>query len=172
MNQSPKPLGKGMIIAAWILLLALLTLFFNDYLQKQHNPNQKLVNQSSSHDVREVTLQQNRSGHYVATGTVNGLPVVFLLDTGATIVSIPQTVAERLNLEPGAPLLASTANGVVKTYSTRLDNVSLGPIQVEDVRASINPSMGGEDILLGMSFLRHLEFTQRGNSLIIRQYTQ
>jgi aspartyl protease family protein len=117
-----------------------------------------------------VKLQRNRRGHYVASGTINGQPVVFFLDTGATIVSIPEPVARRLNLQRGVELQASTANGTVTTYSTELDSVAVGDIELHRVRASINPQMQSDEILLGMSFLKHLEFTQRGETLILRQY--
>jgi len=169
MNKSPQRIGKGMIVVAWLLALGLLTLFFNDFLDKQHNPNQDLNTQYNQDGTREVILQRNRSGHYVTKGTINGQPVVFFLDTGATIVSIPEPVARRLNLQRGVEMLANTANGTVTTYSSELDSVAVGEIELHRVRASINPQMQGDEILLGMSFLKHLEFTQRGNTLILRQ---
>jgi len=169
MNKSPQRIGKGMIVVAWLLALGLLTLFFNDFLDKQHNPNQDLNTQYNQDGTREVILQRNRSGHYVTKGTINGQPVVFFLDTGATIVSIPEPVARRLNLQRGVEMLANTANGTVTTYSSELDSVAVGEIELYRVRASINPQMQGDEILLGMSFLKHLEFTQRGNTLILRQ---
>jgi len=170
MNNSPQRLGRGMIYAAWIFVLILLTLFFNYFLEQQQNPNQEVATQYNEDGSREVVLQRNRSGHYMATGTINGQPVLFLLDTGATMVSIPEVVADRLNLSRGAPLLASTANGTITTYSTILSSIALGEIELYNVRASINPHMEDEEILLGMTFLKQLEFTQRGDILTIRQY--
>ncbi len=61
-----------------------------------------------------------------------------------------------------------TANGMVTAWLTRLDSVSIGPIVVRDVTASINPGMGDMEILLGMSVLKRIEFTQRGDTLILR----
>jgi len=169
MNESPQRLGKGMIYVAWLLLLGLLFLFFNHFLKKQDNPNQEPITQYQQDGTREVRLRRSPSGHYVASGMINGQPVVFLLDTGATVVSIPDHVARRLNLERGTPMLASTANGTITTYSTELASVTLGGIELHRVRASINPHMQSDEILLGMSFLKHLEFTQRGDTLILRQ---
>jgi len=171
MNESPQRLGKGMIYVSWLLVLGLLFLFFNHFIDKQHNPNQELNTQYNQDGTREVILQRNRNGHYVATGTINGQPVIFFLDTGATMVSIPERVANRLNLERGTPMLVSTANGTATVYRTQLDNIALGEIKLHQVRASINPSILSEEILLGMSFLKHLEFTQRGDVLILRQYS-
>ncbi len=170
MSEPPQRLGKGMIYAAWLLVVILLTWLFNHFINKQYNPNQEIITQSRQDGSKEVILQRNRSGHYVANGTINNQPVVFFLDTGATTVSIPERVASRIELQRGAPMLASTANGTVTTYSTVVDSVAVGEIKLDHVRASINPHMQGEEVLLGMSFLKQLEFTQRGNTLIIRQY--
>jgi len=169
MNQSPQKLGKGMLIVAFVMGLALLTLLFDSFLSSQRNPNHNITTETIG-NTREVILQRNRHGHYVATGAINGHTVIFMLDTGATTISIPETVASRLNLKSGMPIQASTANGVITTYATRLDTVALGEISLDNVRANINPHMGGEEILLGMSFLKQLEFTQRGDTLILRQY--
>jgi aspartyl protease family protein len=170
MTQPPQRLGKGMIYAAWILVLVLLTLFFNHFIERQNNPNPAPVTQYHQEGYRQVILQRNRSGHYVANGSINNQPVVFFLDTGATTVSIPESVALRLNLQRGTPLPVETANGTVTAYSTLIESVALGEIKLYEVRASINPAMSGEEILLGMSFLKQLEFTQRGDQLTLRQY--
>ncbi len=162
-------IGRGMMIAAWAVALGLLSLLFGDVLEQQRNPNQQLAALQGG-DVTEVRLQRNRYGHYLASGTVNGKPVEFMLDTGASDVVIPAGVAQRVGLQRGSPRYYETANGTVKAYATLLENVGLGGLQLQRVRASINPSMEGETILLGMSVLKQLEFTQRGETLIIRQY--
>ncbi len=162
-------MGKGMWVVMWILVLGLLTMVFNNLLEAQRNPNaspQSLRNEAIS----EVLLKRNRYGHYVVTGAINNEPVEFLLDTGATDVSVPEGLANRLGLEKGARARFQTANGSVNGHMTKLDQVRLGDIELEGVRASINPGMSGSSVLLGMSFLKHLEFTQRGDTLILRQY--
>lgn len=161
--------GALMAVLAWVVVLSLLGLFFSGWMDKLNNPNQQVRTQLSAGGVREVVLEQNRAGHYVASGTINGHPVTFLLDTGATSVSVPAGIARTLGLKRGAPLRASTANGTITTYATRLDEVRLGNIVLENIRADINPRMHGDEVLLGMSFLRKLEFTQRGRELTIRQ---
>lgn len=161
--------GLVMTLLAWIVVLGLLSAFFGDWLEKRNNPNQQVHAHVRADGVREVVLRQNRAGHYVANGSINGHEVTFLLDTGATSVSVPSRVAGPLGLTRGAPLRANTANGTITTYATRLDEVRLGNIQLENVRADINPHMNGEEVLLGMSFLRKLEFTQRDRELTIRQ---
>lgn len=158
-----------MTVLAWLVVLGLLGAFFGGWMEKLDNPNQKVVSALRTDGVREVVLQQNRAGHYVANGAINGHRVTFLLDTGATSVSVPASIAGPLGLKRGAPLRANTANGTVTTYATRLDEVQLGNISLENVRADINPHMQSTEVLLGMSFLRKLEFTQRGRELTIRQ---
>ena len=170
MNEVPQKLGKGMITFAWIFALGVLTLFFNMLVDKQHNPNADLNTELAEDGRRTVTLKRNRSGHYVASGKINGQKVHFLLDTGATTVSVPESISGKLGLERGGEMNTVTANGTVVTYSTRINKITLGSIELHDVRASINPHSGGDEVLLGMSFLKHLEFTQRGNILILKQY--
>ena len=169
-QNTPLRIGRGMLVLGWALGIGLLALLFSGVLAQQHNPNRQLGTVLSEDGAREVVLQRNRAGHYLATGHINGQRVEFLLDTGASDVSIPAELARRLGLHPGRPRLYHTANGQITAYDTRLDELALGGIALREVRASINPHMDGETILLGMSFLRHLEFTQRGDSLIIRQY--
>jgi len=162
-------LGKGMIIAAWIMALGMLTLFFNGVLDHQYNPNQQLNTTGLPDEPQEVVLVRNKYGHYVATGEINNEAVIFLLDTGATDVAIPETLATRLNLKRGAKAISKTANGKVATWRTQLERVNLGGIELTNVRASILPSMEGDEVLLGMSFLKQLELIQQGNTLTIRQ---
>ncbi|MDH3948087.1 MAG: retroviral-like aspartic protease family protein [Gammaproteobacteria bacterium] len=160
--------GKIMVGAMWLLLLGLLTLFFNDFLDKQHNPNQQIASVQRGGQ-QQIILQRNKYGHYVASGMINQQPVVFMLDTGATDISIPENVARRLGLQRGRAVTYQTANGPAINYTTQLDAVSLGNITLYNLPASINPNVNHEDILLGMSFLKHLEFSQKGNTLTLRQ---
>ncbi|QFY91022.1 TIGR02281 family clan AA aspartic protease [Magnetovirga frankeli] len=154
-----------MIIAAWALLLGLLTWLFQARLDEFSNPNQEL--QRLQGEVG-VVLKRNRAGHYLAPGQINGHPVLFLLDTGATSVAVPQGLAQRLGLKPGGVIQSITANGRVQAWRTRLDEVRLGPIVKTGVSGVIMPNMPGDQVLLGMSFLRSLELVQRDGRLILR----
>ncbi len=178
MSNQPNPqkpqqthrIGRGMIVGAWVLLLAMMTMFFNSWLEKQQNPNQNPFARVDDQGVRELQLIRNRGGHYVMNGRINGETVVFLLDTGATDVVLPEQVADQLGLDRGQPYTVSTANGYITVYATRLDEIELGTIVLNKVRASINPHMDGREILLGMSALKQLELVQQGNTLTLKQY--
>lgn len=157
-----------MIAIAWGLGLAGLTLIFGNWEARQYNPNQNLRS-SDDAALREVTLRQNRQNHYVASGTINNIPVVFMLDTGATAVAVPARLAGKLGLKPGAEQRAITANGSVIVRTTVIDRLALGSIELHDIRASINPGMTGNEVLLGMSALKNLDFNQSDGRLTLRQ---
>ena len=167
-DDLPSRLGRGMVLGAWAMGLILLVLLFQGYLDRAHNPNQSARAETGPGGAVQVVLQRNRAGHYVADGNINGHPVVFLLDTGATQVALPLPLAKRLGLalRPGG--MGRTANGDVQTWSTRLDEVSLGGLTAKGVAATVLPSMEGDDVLLGMSYLKRFELLQRGDTMTLR----
>lgn len=164
-QRSPaRQIGRGMWILAWVVLLGLLFLYFEGVSQEKYNPNHALQTEVSS---TPVVLKRNRAGHYLAPGEINGTKVAFLLDTGATTVSVPEAVANKIGLKRGYPQQVSTANGVVTVYTTQLDSIQLGSIELRQVRGHINPHMEGKTVLLGMSFMQHLEIRQKGDTLTL-----
>jgi aspartyl protease family protein len=167
-DDLPKRLGRLMLFAAWVVGLAILALFFQRLLNHQNNPNSDIEVALDAQGRAQVVLERNRSGHYVASGRINGEPVVFLIDTGATDVALPLRVARRLDLELGAARIAKTANGNIQTWITRLDSVDLGGLTVRGVQASVLPNMPGEEVLLGMSYLKRFELIQRDNTMTLR----
>lgn len=157
-------MGRGMAWLASLSLLGVLYLFFDSSLQARNNPNRQLQIAPGA----ELVLQRGRSGHYVFPGEINGRPVTFLLDTGATLVSVPAHLAKELGLEAGAYQQSVTANGTVDTCATQIGVLTFGPFTLSGVRASLNPGMTDDQILLGMSVLKQLEFTQHGDTLVLR----
>ena len=167
-EDSTNKLGKTFVWFAWIIALALLMFLFQDVLDEQYNPNSKPEMRLTSSGQAEVVLNQNRQGHYVARGMINDTPVTFLLDTGATQVSIPAHIAEQLGLVAQGSYRVQTANGSVTVYKTEIAQLSLGNIFLYNVAAHINPAMKSNEILLGMSALKRVDFQQTGKQLILR----
>lgn len=164
-NHNPhRPLGRGMAFVASLLVLGMFYLYFENSLQARNDPNRELQVAPGG----ELVLKRGRDGHYVFPGSINGRPVTFLLDTGATLVSVPAHLADELGLKAGAYQQSITANGTVATRDTRVEELAFGPFSLRGIPANLNPGMAGEQVLLGMSALKHLEFAQRGDTLVLR----
>lgn len=162
-------LGKSFLWIAWIIGFVILIYAFQSLLDNQWNPNSSPDSALSSQGKATVTLKQNRSGHYITSGTINDQPVVFLLDTGATQVSIPAHIASQFSLQTYGQYPVQTANGTVNVYRTKLDSLSIGNLYLYNINAHINPGMKSNEILLGMSALKKVEFRQTGNQLVLQQ---
>lgn len=134
------------------------------------NPNVAPFAYQSPQGVKQVVLELNQNNSYLVEGLINGQPVTFVVDTGASQVSIPKRIAAYLNLKPqGCPSHARTANGLVEVYSTHLATVTVGNIELPRVSAMLNLSDTSEHVLLGMSFLKRLSFQYREGKLILTQ---
>ena len=116
-----------------------------------------------------VTLASDPRGHFIADGAINGVYVRFLVDTGATYVSLPASEAQRLGLDyrKGTLGYTSTANGVTPVYRMMLDSVTLGDITLYNVTASVHEGAGLDIALLGMSFLNRMEMRREGQHLTL-----
>lgn len=166
-QQSPPPISNKQFYIFWIAALLALSWLAQQLFDKDNNVNLNVETVITSNGGTQVVLRQGSSGHYLANGMINGYPVVFLVDTGATHVSIPENVANKIGLKKGLIAEVTTANGRANVYLTRLDAIALGDIEMQDVRASINPNTNTEEILLGMSFLKHLQMNQTGERLTL-----
>lgn len=118
----------------------------------------------------EITLPVGTGGHYYAAGSINGRPVRFLVDTGATTVAIPQRDADRLGLDwRNAPVAnGHTANGIVQMRTVTLAAVRIGDVEVPNVEAVVVPQ-GMPFVLLGNSFLRRFQIRQENDILRLQR---
>lgn len=112
-----------------------------------------------------ITLPQQADGHYYAQAEVNGTPMTFLVDTGATDIVLTRQAARAAGLDPDRLVFsgqAGTANGMVATAPVRINTLSLGGVTDRNVRAMVND--GDLDTpLLGMSYLNrfsHVEISR------------
>jgi aspartyl protease family protein len=123
-------------------------------------------------DRQQATLAADPNGHFVTDGAVNGNPVRFLVDTGATSIALPGREAERLGIDyrKGARGMTHTANGPVAVYRVTLDRVRLGGIELRMVEAVVI-EQGLDIALLGMSFLSRVEWKREGQTMtLIRRF--
>ena len=117
-----------------------------------------------------LTLVADQRGHHLADGRVNGARVRFLVDTGATLVSLGRSDAQRAGLDfrNGTPTMTSTANGAVRVWRVRIDTLEIEGMKLHNVDAAVHEN----DLtvsLLGMSFLNRMQWRREGDALILEK---
>lgn len=103
-----------------------------------------------------IELPRAPDGHYYMTAEVSGVPVRFVVDTGASQIVLSQSDAERIGIDTGALAYlgrAYTANGEVRTAPVRRESMTVGPVRHENLRAVVNEGDMGQS-LLGMAYLQ------------------
>ena len=107
----------------------------------------------------EVRIASSEGGHYFTKGLINGTPINFMVDTGATFVSMSAQEADRLGIDyrGGIPLVMSTANGNAKAFQVTLDSVSVGNIVIHQVVAVVHAGNFANETLLGNSYLSKVD---------------
>lgn len=111
------------------------------------------------------------NGMYLASGSVNGFTVDFMVDTGASVIAINGETAKRLGLNylDANQIGVRTASGVELAYSIQLDSVQLGDISLENVAAVVIDGPEPQRALLGMSFLNAFDMERKGERLDLRR---
>ncbi len=117
-----------------------------------------------------ITLTADSRGHFLATGSVNGSTTKFLVDTGATVVSLGAADARRAGIryELGQAGATQTANGIARVWRVKLNTVKIGEVTLHDVDGAVHE----QDMpfaLLGMSFLNRMEMRRDGSTLTLKQ---
>jgi aspartyl protease family protein len=123
-------------------------------------------------DRAQATLAAGPGGQFVGEGMVNGTPVRFLVDTGASSIALPASLAQRAGIDfrKGEPGLSNTANGLVPVYRVSLATVRLGEIELSSVDAVVFEA-GLDTALLGMSFLNRVDMKLEGQTMtLIRRF--
>ena len=117
-----------------------------------------------------VTIQRDLRGHFAVTGRVNGRPMGFMVDTGATAVALRASDAGALGIHPVPRDFVAevkTANGTVRAAEAHLGMVEIGAVSVRDVKALVLPDTALSENLLGMSFLARLRRFEYGSGRLI-----
>ena len=143
--------------------------------QTLHMGNQRISGARADGATQRVVLSGDAKGHFLTTVVVNGASMQFLVDTGATSVTISADDARRANVKYTAAErgVMQTANGVVSAYRVKFDTVRLGDITLNNVEGVVleGNSLGGRFGLLGMSFLSRTEMRREGDTMtLIKRY--
>lgn len=112
------------------------------------------------------------NGMYTTAGFINGRPVNFLVDTGATWIAMNSHQARSLGINfryIGKRAMVSTANGVVPIYRVTLDKVRVGEIELTSVEAGVLEGNSPSEVLLGNSFLNRVEMQRQGQVMLLKQ---
>lgn len=131
---------------------------------------QNVTSKASAGGQQSAVLTADAQGHFLTTGNVNGTTVRFMVDTGASMVSLGASDARRIGIDPskGQVGYSQTANGVAQVSRVKLDTVRVGDIVLNNVDALVYP----HDMpfaLLGMSFLNRMEMQRSGGAMTLKK---
>ena len=121
---------------------------------------------------KEFQISRNTSGMFTTVGSINGLTVSFLVDTGATRVSMNAAQANRLGIDfrvVGTPMMVTTASRMERAWGVTLDTVKVGELNLRNVGAVVLEGAQPAQTLLGMSYLGRLEMTNTGRLMTLRK---
>ncbi|MET4696175.1 TIGR02281 family clan AA aspartic protease [Endozoicomonas lisbonensis] len=123
----------------------------------------------SDPEVKSLRITRSNNGQYIYQGSINGRRIDMLLDTGANVVALNSRDADRLGIRfrDGEKVLVDTASDTVSAYRITLSSVSLGGIRVNNVEATILEGSYPDKVLLGMSFLRYVRFSEDRGVMVL-----
>ena len=118
-----------------------------------------------------LVLIADSRGHFIDRGFINGKTMQYMVDTGASTISMGRADAERLGLpyQQGTPVLMRTANGTAQGWRIKLDSVRLGDIEVYGLEAVVGPE-SMPYVLLGNNFLAQFQMTRKGNQMVLEKH--
>ena len=148
------------ILAFWLALMGLMYLGFEYFLRPRP------VSVTSSGD---LVIPRARDGHFYAPGSINGQPVVFLVDTGASMVVVSEEFARAAGLAQGTPTTFNTANGSLRGRRVPDGEVVVGPARVSGITLGVGlVGFGSGKALLGQSFLSRFEVVLDRDQMLLR----
>ena len=115
-----------------------------------------------------ITVERSHDQHFYVAGAINGYPVTFMVDTGATLVSVGQDVAQKIGLPTGSPAVFNTAAGRVAGRIVPEVSVQAGAIRVDGIGVGVGIDGPGTVALLGQNFLEKVELTQGRDTMVLR----
>jgi aspartyl protease family protein len=118
---------------------------------------------------RTVIIRKDANLQYVTTAAINGKSAKVLIDTGANIIAMSSRIADSLGIRytHGIPSRVRTASGVVNAYQITLKSVDVGGLRVEHITGSVLEGSFPEIVLLGTSYLQHVEMSEKDGILLL-----
>lgn len=114
---------------------------------------------------QDIIIHGDDNGHFRGHILVNGISMPFLIDTGATSIAIPASLAKMAKLPVGKINVVSTANGLTEVRSSVIDELKLENAVIKNAEAFIGDQL--DEVLLGMSALKHFQMRLENNTLIL-----
>ena len=161
-DNSPNPFLLALVWGIFILILANL---FKGYSNTVATDELKATYDLGENN--ELIINATYQGHFIIPGTINSKPVNFILDTGATNITLPWSIARESNLPVLNEFYAHTANGNALVYSSNIENLTIGEFKFNNIDVVISPQMSGNLCLLGMNILKELDINIQDNKLIL-----
>jgi aspartyl protease family protein len=158
--RAPGQTGLIPMLLFWLVVMGLL------YALMTHDLKPKAAQVLANGD---LVIARASDGHFYAPGTVNGQPVMFMVDTGASLVSVSEPVALAAGLRGGVPTTFHTANGAQPGRVVDGVTIALGSARVTNVRVGVGLRMGDhQQALLGQSFLAKFDIAMTQNQMVLR----
>lgn len=158
--MSPTRTGLIPMMIFWCVVMGLLYLLMTHYLK----PKQAKVLANG-----DLVISRSQDGHFYTTGRINGQEAKFLVDTGASLVSVSEGFARKAFIRGGVPTTFKTANGDRPGLVVEGVGVSIGPVSVTNVKVGVGLHVGAENVaLLGQSFLSKFDITMNKNQMVLR----
>lgn len=166
-GRAPGDISRGLkwgplgIVLFWLAVMSLLYIGMNHYLK----PKPLIVSASG-----DLIIPRARDGHFYAAGTVNGKPANFLVDTGASLVTVSEKFAREAGMASGEATVFQTANGSMHGRIVSDVPVAMGPIAVSGVKVGVGfVGHDVDDALLGQSFLSKFEIVLQKDQMTLRK---
>jgi aspartyl protease family protein len=123
-------------------------------------------------ETREIRINKNLNDQYRVNGTINGRRLVFLVDTGANVLAMSSLEAARLGIDytrDGKKSRVVTASGIVPSWEINIPLVEVGGIEARNIAAQVIEGSHPQDVLLGMSYLRHVDIEEKNGVMVLQQ---
>lgn len=148
-----KSIAFALIISVFVL---------NIFLEKDNADKINIIKYS------HIQLKRQSDSHFRIKGKINQLPVIFLIDTGASYIAVSPLIAKMANLKYIEPISTSTAAGNSSAHLTLIKQLKIGNIFINNVKAIISPGLMEYEVLLGQNILQFFQINQVGNILSLR----